>query len=261
MLINNDTSRFQFMHDLKPKRGELSDFYIIGPSVAFGAFGEVISVIHKKTRQIRAAKKVLKKNKFEESLEDIFNEIRILNMLDHENILKLHEFYEDKKHFYIVTDFCKGGALYDEIHTRGKFQEIDAAILVKYLLKGLSHCHQNNIVHRDLKPENICFMDQRKCLTKVKIIDFGTAIAITDGMVLRNKRGSVFYLAPEVLSKNYGPKCDLWSIGCITYCLLSGFPPFNGASDLLITEKVKKGEYSFDKNVWRQVSDEAKDFI
>ena len=66
------------MHDIKPARGELSDFYIIGPSVAFGAFGEVISIIHKKTRQIRAVKKVLKKNKFEESLEDIFNEIAIL---------------------------------------------------------------------------------------------------------------------------------------------------------------------------------------
>ena len=159
MLINNDTSKFLFMQDLKPARGELSDFYIIGPSIAFGAFGEVYSVIHKKSRQIRAAKKVLKKNKFDESLEDIFNEIKILNTLDHENVLKLHEFYEDKKHFYIVTDLAKGGALYDEIHTRGKFQEIDAAILVKYLLKGLSHCHQNNIVHRDLKPENICFMD------------------------------------------------------------------------------------------------------
>ena len=61
--------------------------------------------------------------------------------------------------------------------------------------------------------------------------------------------------------KNYGPKCDLWSIGGITYCLLSGFPPFNGASDLLITEKVKKGEYSFKQNVWRTISDQAKDFI
>ena len=100
-------------------------------------------------------------------------------------------------------------------------------------------------MHRDLKPENICFQDQRKFLTHVKIIDFGTAIAITEDMILRQKRGSVFYLAPEVILKDYGPKCDLWSVGGITYCLLSGFPPFNGASDLLITEKVKKGEYSF----------------
>lgn len=205
---------------------------------------------------------MLKRNKFEESLNDIFNEIRILKQLDnHENILKFHEYFEDKKHYYIVTDFCRGGALYDEIHSRGKFLEMDAAILIKYLLRGLSHCHKNNIVHRDLKPENICFYDQRKSLTRVKMIDFGTAIAITDDVVLRAKRGSVFYLAPEVLLKNYGPKCDLWSVGCITYCLLSGFPPFNGASDLLITEKVKKGEYSFDKNVWRQVSEDAKNFI
>lgn len=250
--LNYNSSQFYFKNEIQPAKGSIEDHYAIGPSIAFGAFGEVQSIIHKKTHKIYAVKKVLKRNKFEESLDDIFNEVRILRKLnDHENILKFHEYYEDKKHFYIVTDYCKGGALYDEIHFRGKFQEIDAAILIKYLLRGLSHCHKNNIVHRDLKPENICFLDQRKSLTKVKIIDFGTAVAITDDMVLRAKRGSVFYLAPEVLLKNYGPKCDLWSLGCITYCLLSGFPPFNGASDLLITEKVKKGEYSFDKNVWR----------
>ena len=61
--------------------------------------------------------------------------------------------------------------------------------------------------------------------------------------------------------KCYGPKCDMWSLGGITYCLLSGFPPFNGASDLLITEKVKKGEYSFGTKIWNSVSDKAKDFI
>ena len=122
-MLVTDQSRFLYAihRDIKPARGELEDFYIEGPSVAFGAFGEVKSVIHKKTRQIRAVKKVPKKNKFDESLEDIFNEIRILNTLDHENILKFHEYYEDSKHFYIVTDFCKGGALYDEIHTRGHF--------------------------------------------------------------------------------------------------------------------------------------------
>lgn len=233
----------------------------MGPTVGVGAFGEVISIIHKKTREIRAVKKVKKRNGFDETVEDIKNEMKVLKLLDHENILKFYEYFEDKRHFYIVTDFCRGGALYDEIHSRGKFPEMDAAVLVKSLLKALSHCHKNNIVHRDLKPENICFQDQRKCLNGAKIIDFGTAIAITEGMTLHAKRGSVFYLAPEVIAKNYGPKCDLWSLGGITFCLLSGFPPFNGGSEFLITEKVKKGDYSFDKNVWRSISAECKDFI
>lgn len=233
----------------------------MGPIVGEGAFGEVISAIHKKTRQIRAVKKVPKRNKFDESVDEISNEIKVLSTLNHQNILKFHEYFEDKRYFYIVTDFCKGGALYDEIHSRGRFQEIDAAILVKSLLKALSHCHANKIVHRDLKPENICFMDQNKRLKGAQLIDFGTAVSIKDGSWLRKKRGSVFYLAPEVILKHYGPKCDLWSLGGITYCLLSGFPPFNGASDLLITEKVKKGEYSFDKKIWRSISDNAKDFI
>ena len=73
---------------------------------------------------MKAVKKVLKKNKFDETIEDIKNEIRILKVLSgHQNILQYDEYYEDKKHFYIVTEFCKGGALYDEIHSRGKFQE------------------------------------------------------------------------------------------------------------------------------------------
>jgi len=206
-------------------------------------------------------KRVAKKNVFDDSLDDIMDEIRILKLLDHENTLRLYEYFEDKSNFYIVTDYCAGGALYDEIHSRGKFAESDAQQLVKALVSAVSHCHKNLVVHRDLKPENICFASEAKDLSAIKIIDFGTSIAATEGMVLRNQRGSVYYMAPEVLSRSYGPKCDMWSCGVITYCLLSGFPPFNGASDYQISQKVAKGEYSFDKAIWKSTSDQAKDFI
>jgi serine/threonine protein kinase len=129
------------LKDVKPAIGEVKDFYVIGPTVGVGAFGEVISLIHKKTRQIRCVKKVLKRNKWDESVSDIRKEIMILKHLNNSNILKFHEYFEDRKHFYIVTDFCRGGALYDEIHYRGKFEEQDAAVLIKSLLQGLSHCH------------------------------------------------------------------------------------------------------------------------
>lgn len=85
----------------------------------------------------------------------LFNEINILRLLDHPNIVKMFEFFEDEKRYYIVTEICKGGELFDEIISRGKFSERDAAILMKQLLFCVNYCHKNNVVHRDLKPENI----------------------------------------------------------------------------------------------------------
>ena len=85
----------------------------------------------------------------------IFNEIENLKGLDHPNILKLYEYFEDDKRFYIITELCRGGELFDEITTRGAFSELDAARLIKQVLLCINYCHTNNVVHRDLKPENI----------------------------------------------------------------------------------------------------------
>jgi calcium-dependent protein kinase len=78
---------------------------------------------------------------------------------------------------------------------------------------------------------------------------------------LDEKLGTPYYIAPEVLAKNYGPKCDIWSCGVITYIVLSGIPPFNGASDQEIMKKVKIGKFHFADPVWNTISNEAKDFI
>lgn len=85
----------------------------------------------------------------------LFNEINILKELDHPNIVRMYEFFEDAKRYYLVTEICKGGELFDEIIARGKFSEKDAAVLIKQVLSCMLYCHNNNIVHRDLKPENI----------------------------------------------------------------------------------------------------------
>jgi calcium-dependent protein kinase len=73
--------------------------------------------------------------------------------------------------------------------------------------------------------------------------------------------GSSYYVAPEVLLRRYNNSCDLWSLGVIAYMLLSGTPPFFGASDALIKQKIMKGKYSFPSHTFKDVSDEAKDFI
>jgi calcium-dependent protein kinase len=92
--------------------------------------------------------------------------------LDHPNILKLYEYFEDEKNFYIITEMCKGGELFDKIVEKEFFTEPEAAHLFKQILQGVNYCHSKNIVHRDLKPENFLY-ETKADDSDIKIIDFG----------------------------------------------------------------------------------------
>lgn len=179
---------------------------------------------------------------------------------DHPNIVKMYEFFEDEKRYYLVTEICKGGELFDEVLQRGKFSERDAAVLLKQVLSCVNYCHKNNIVHRDLKPENI-LLELNKEFDQIKIIDFGTSLVYDPSKPLDEKLGTPYYIAPEVLNKSYSSKCDIWSVGVITYILLSGQPPFNGQTDQEIMKKVRTGKFDFADKCWNSISDNAKDFI
>jgi len=111
-----------------------------------------------------------------------------------------------------------------------------------------------------LKPENI-LLEQNKEFDQIKIIDFGTSLVYDPNKKLDEKLGTPYYIAPEVLGKSYGSKCDIWSIGVIVYIVLSGVPPFNGKDDQEIMKAVRKGKFSFSDSCWSKVSNQAKDFI
>jgi calcium-dependent protein kinase len=100
-------------------------------------------------------------------------EIDVLKNLDHPNILRLYEVFEDKKCIYLVTEYCEGGELFDEILHRGSFTEMDAAKVIKQLLSAIAYCHGSQVCHRDLKPENILIDNRDK--NTIKVIDFGTS--------------------------------------------------------------------------------------
>jgi len=216
--------------------------------------------VHRESSAQRAVKVLRKSHMDEDEKRMLFNEINILKEIDHPNIVKMYEFFEDEKRYYLVTEICKGGELFDEILQRGKFSERDGAVLMKQVLSCINYCHQNNIVHRDLKPENI-LLEQNKEFDAIKIIDFGTSLVYDPNKNLDEKLGTPYYIAPEVLNKNYNSKCDIWSCGVISYILLSGMPPFNGQSDQEIMKKVRAGSFSFDDKVWNNISDNCKDFI
>jgi len=140
------------------------------------------------------------------------------------------------------------------------FSEKQAALTMKQILSAVFYCHQHNIVHRDLKPENILY-ESKKEDALLKIIDFGTSKQFEANSKMNQKFGTAYYIAPEVLKRKYNEKCDIWSCGVILYILLCGYPPFNGADDKAIMEKVSAGKYDFHHEEWKGVTPEAKKFI
>mgnify|MGYP000029206358 FL=1 len=98
----------------------------------------------------------------------------ILRTMDHPNVVKLFEAYQDKKRYYIITEMITGGELFDQITKRPYFSERDAAHIMKQVFSAIAYCHANNIVHRDLKPENL-LLEGEGSNALIKVIDFGTS--------------------------------------------------------------------------------------
>lgn len=154
------------------RAGQLREHYEIKETLGQGAFGEVARCIHKESGELRAVKMVRKDQLSRTEKFLLFTEIENLKALEHPNILQIYETFECPLFYYIVTELCQGGELFDEIERRGKFNEQDAIKTMKALLSAINYCHTNNIMHRDLKPENI-LLESRKDFTSIKLIDFG----------------------------------------------------------------------------------------
>jgi len=243
-------------------QGNPSEHYKILKKLGEGSYGVVSKVKHLSTGQERAMKKIQKNTKSKkEDDEDIINEIEILKKLDHPNIVKIFEFYNSPDHFFIITEFCKLGELFEEIYHKAPIAEDTSAHIIYQVLAAVNYCHSCNIIHRDLKPENILIDTVNDGFFNIKVIDFGTAKIFDKNKSEDKIIGSAYYIAPEVLNKHYDEKCDLWSTGVIMYMLLSGTAPFNGDKDSVIMEKIRSGKYDMKKPVFQSISSEAKDLI
>ena len=245
---------------VKEGTGTLRDMYKVGKVLGEGAYGEVRICTHRDTKQKRAVKVLKKEIMTSGDQQTMINEISILRKLDHPNIVKIYEYFEDPKRYYIITDHIQGGELFDEIIQRGKFSEYDCAVILKQILSAVSYCHHYGVIHRDLKPENL-LLEASKEFDQIKLIDFGTAVRKSKGQVCTETIGTAYYIAPEVLNGQYGKECDIWSIGVIAYILLSGTPPFRGKNDEEILKNIKKQEVSFSGPSWKGVSADAVDFV
>ncbi|XP_050567267.1 ribosomal protein S6 kinase alpha-5 isoform X2 [Cygnus atratus] len=201
-----------------------------------GSFSICRKCLHKKTSQEYAVKIISKRME-----ANTQREITALKLCEgHPNVVKLHEIYHDQLHTFLVMELLKGGELLERIQKKQHFSETEASHIMRRLVSAVSHMHDVGVVHRDLKPEPL----KTPCFT-------------------------LHYAAPELLNHNgYDESCDLWSLGVILYTMLSGQVPFQSqdksltcTSALEIMKKIKKGEFSFEGEAWKNVSEEAKELI
>lgn len=199
--------------------------------------------------------------------EMLRREVEILKTVKHANIVEIVAVYDEPHYLHIVSELCTGGELFERIIQKSSskekhFNEEDAAHMLKEILGAVAYCHglEPPVVHRDLKPENFLFKSPGE--SPIKIIDFGLSRADNDEATSMHTRvGTPYYIAPEVLKRDYTLKCDVWSVGVIAYILLCGYPPFYGDNDWQIFRRVSAGKFSFPSPEWDHISREARDFV
>lgn len=186
------------------------------------------------------------------------DEVEVFLSMDHPHITRLFDVYESKESLQLIMECMDGGELFDRVIDRKTFSERDAADATWQMLLALNYIHSHGIVHRDIKLEN--FLYDRKGSDHLKLIDFGFSKLWAPNTKMQASCGTLSYVAPEVLQKNYTSQCDLWSLGIVSFILLVGYMPFSG-SDEKQMRNIKAGNYSWKQEKWNKVSPHGVDFI
>ena len=236
---------------------EFKKHYQLIKKLGNGAFAEVYLAKEKESEELYAAK-LIDRSQIT-SPKYLWSEIHILYNLNHPSIIRLKAAFANKQHVMMILEYARGGELLDHIYQQDSYDEEEAMKLIKDLLNAVAYLHSKRVVHRDIKPENILFFDENA--TIMKLSDFGLSGILKENSLLSTCAGTPSFMAPEIIkNKGYGCECDMWSIGVLTYFLLSGNLPFNSTSPFKLYQTIVSGEYEYGDE-FNVISDEAKDFI
>lgn len=251
MEINKVKRRLLFLSPSVASNSErecnVGDFQSLSrKAIGEGAFGQVFKVRHISTGSLYAIKAVSKGKILERNMvEQLKREIRIMYTLNHPNIIKLHNHFEDDNNVYLIMELAEGGNLFQKLCKFKNFDERTAAQYLREVALAVQYLHTQDppIIHRDIKPENI-FLDSQG---RSKLGDFGWS------SVYDSERctycGTLEYLAPEMIDRiGHGLKLDMWNLGVLLFELLVGEAPFRSKSQTELFKKIKDCKIGFPKN-------------
>ncbi|KAL6112004.1 camkv [Pungitius sinensis] len=243
---------------------EVADKYDLGQIVKSEEFCEIFRAKDRNTLKMYTCKKFHKKDgrKVRKAAK---NEIMILKMIKHHNILQLVDAFETKKEYFVFLELATGREVFDWILDQGYYSERDTSNVMRQVLEAVAYLHSLKIVHRNLKLENLVYFNRLKH-SKIVISDF--QLAKLENGLIKDPCGTPEYLAPEVVGRQrYGRPVDCWAIGVTMYILLSGNPPFyddadeDDDRDKNLFLKILSGDYEFDSPYWDDISDSAKNLV
>lgn len=244
-----------------PKPHQIATYYTINRDEVLGGgrFGQVHKCIENSSGLTLAAKIIKARSQKEKDV--VRNEIQVMNQLNHSNLIQLYAAFESRHDIILVMEYVEGGELFDRIIDENyNLTELDTVLFIRQICEGLQYMHKMYILHLDLKPENILCVS--RATNKIKIIDFGLARRYKPREKLRVNFGTPEFLAPEVINYEFVSfPTDMWSLGVITYMLLSGLSPFLGDDDNETLNNILACQWNFEEEEFSDISDEAKDFI
>ncbi|KAG8044271.1 hypothetical protein GUJ93_ZPchr0137g29189 [Zizania palustris] len=247
---------------LQRPMADVRSLFLLDRKLGSGQFGTTYLCTERATGLRYACKSVSKRKLVRRTdVDDMRREITILQHLSGQpNIVEFKGAYEDSENVNLVMEFCSGGELFDRITSKGSYSESQAAAVIRDILTVVQVCHFMGVMHRDLKPENFLLASPADD-APLKAIDFGLSIFIEEGKVYKDIVGSAYYVAPEVLQRNYGKEADVWSAGVILYILLCGTPPFWAETEKGIFDSIVIDEPDFTSGPWPSISESAKELI
>ena len=255
----------EWLEKLKVATGytNLLDIYEVKNKLGSGKFGLVKLGIDKKTKE-EVAIKIMKKSSMDSSdLELVRTEIETLKVCQHPNIIRLYNVFENKDYLYLIMEYCSGGDLFSYLENRNfRIPEKRASIIIHKMATAVYYMHNFGVVHRDLKPENV-LMTSDDDEGDIRILDFGLSKILGPYEKCDEPYGTLTYCAPEIIvDEPYAQAVDLWSLGIMTYLMVSGRLPFNAEDENEIARKVVYDEPDFIRNpIWKTITPECIDFI
>ncbi|XP_060715756.1 myosin light chain kinase 3 isoform X1 [Tachysurus vachellii] len=243
------------------KQVPIGSYYSVEPNSLLGGgrFGQVHKCAELSSGLTLAAKIIKVKGMKER--EEVKNEIGMMNQLNHVNLIQLYDAFESRNNLTLIMEYVEGGELFERIvNEHYQLTELEAIVFMRQICEGVQYLHQQYILHLDLKPENILCVSSTS--NQIKIIDFGLARKYRPREKLKVNFGTPEFLAPEVVNYDFVSfPTDMWSVGVITYMLLSGLSPFLGDNDAETMNNILHANWDFDAEAFENVSEEAKDFI